>query len=184
MNQIKINEKVLNFEVKESTIARHVRLEISPDSLRLVVPFGMNNINEINKYLHKYNSWINRKLKKFENIKQVSAKTFNAEEIGNSKNRIYGLVRKYKESNGLKLNKIYFRVQKTKLGSCSSSGNISFNINLMNYPLHVQEYVVVHELAHLKYKNPSREFKKYVSLMYPETNKALTWLKNNRVNNV
>ena len=43
-------------------------------------------------------------------------------------------------------------------GSCSSKGNINLNLNLMRVPQELQDYVMLHELCHLKYLNHSPQF--------------------------
>ena len=54
--------------------------------------------------------------------------------------------------------RITIRDQKTRWGSRSSSGTLSFNYRLMYAPLRVLDYVVVHELSHITYKNHSSQF--------------------------
>ncbi len=75
--------------------------------------------------------------------------------------------------------KITIRNQKTRWGSCSSKGNLNFNVNLMRAPLPVIDSVVVHELCHRKEMNHSRNFYKLVYDCYPEYDKWHGWLKKN-----
>ncbi|MDP5211599.1 SprT family zinc-dependent metalloprotease [Pseudoalteromonas tunicata] len=63
-------------------------------------------------------------------------------------------------------------------GSCSSKGVISFNLLLAQTPHWVIDYVIVHELAHLKHLNHSALFWQLVETHYPDRKKAENWLKN------
>jgi len=51
-----------------------------------------------------------------------------------------------------------YRKAKTRWGSCSARNRISFNYYLMKLPLSLVEYVIVHELAHIRHKNHSADF--------------------------
>lgn len=60
--------------------------------------------------------------------------------------------------HGFKYGKLSFRNQKTRWGSCSYHNNISLNIQLMRLPLHLIDYVIIHELCHTVHKNHSATF--------------------------
>ena len=64
------------------------------------------------------------------------------------------------------------RMQKTRWGSCSSAGNLNFNLKLYALPIHLRDYVVVHELSHLNILNPSPQFWSAVGAYYPAYRKA------------
>lgn len=68
---------------------------------------------------------------------------------------------------------------RTRWGSCSSRGTLSFTWRLVLAPLAVIDYVVVHELVHLEIKNHSKTFWRRVQAAYPETPEARRWLKAN-----
>ena len=55
-------------------------------------------------------------------------------------------------------NKISYRKNKRTWGSCNYKNELNFNILLMRYPIYIMEYIVIHELAHIKYKNHSKDF--------------------------
>ena len=75
--------------------------------------------------------------------------------------------------------KITIRDQRTRWGSCSSRGTLSFNWRLIMVPPTVMEYVVIHELAHLSVPNHSADFWRLVSQYYPNHKEARNWLKKN-----
>lgn len=64
-----------------------------------------------------------------------------------------------------------------KWGSCNSNAEVSFNWRLLLAPPWVADYVVVHELAHLKYLNHSSKFWQLVAQFYPDYAKVKQWLK-------
>lgn len=74
-------------------------------------------------------------------------------------------------------NRISIRSQKTRWGSCSSKGTLSFNWRLMLAPPAILDYVVVHELCHLKHMNHSAEFWNAVEKVFPDYRNARKWLK-------
>lgn len=80
---------------------------------------------------------------------------------------------------GVKFRSISVRDQKTRWGSCSSRGTLSFNWRLVMAPPAVLEYVVIHELAHLKQPNHSKAFWQLVSQYYPDHKQARAWLRTN-----
>jgi len=80
---------------------------------------------------------------------------------------------------GLSYRSISIRDQKTRWGSCSSRGTLSFNWRLVMAPPAIMEYVVIHELAHLKQPNHSKAFWQFTGQFYPEYKKARAWLRSN-----
>jgi hypothetical protein len=65
----------------------------------------------------------------------------------------------------------------TRWGSCSGKNNLNFTYRLCMAPLHVIEYVVVHELVHLKIRNHSKDFWKAVMAIKPDYKQDRAWLK-------
>ena len=63
---------------------------------------------------------------------------------------------------------IKYRNNKSRWGSCSYDNTINLNLNLLKFPANVIEYVVIHELAHIKHKNHSKKFWDLVEIYCPE----------------
>lgn len=73
--------------------------------------------------------------------------------------------------------RITIRDQKTRWGSCSAKGTLSFNWRLMLAPPAVLDYVVVHELCHLTHMNHSKAFWALVESVCPDYRTHRRWLK-------
>ncbi len=77
------------------------------------------------------------------------------------------------------INSIGFKNVHTRWGSCSSSSNLNFSTRLLFAPDHVQDYVIIHELAHLVEMNHSTRFWNVVEAAAPNYKEQERWLKEN-----
>jgi len=75
-----------------------------------------------------------------------------------AKNIILPIIENYSKIMNVQINKISFRKNKSRWGSCSSKNNISLNSNLVKIPIELIKYVVVHELSHIRHKNHKKPF--------------------------
>jgi predicted metal-dependent hydrolase len=81
------------------------------------------------------------------------------------------------QSHQLVVRRVTIRNQRSRWGSCSIKAHISLNWRLIQTPAYVADYIVLHELMHLKEMNHSPRFWKCVAEVCPDYQRAETWLK-------
>ena len=134
----------------------------------------------IEDFIERHSVWIQNHLpKEKERIGKIENLTDH--EIINLKKeaQIYLVdkTQKYAEKMKLKFGRITITGAKTRFGSCSSKGNISYSYMLMLYPEAAREYVIVHELAHLLEMNHSKKFYKIIEQIMPDYKERRRMLK-------
>ncbi|MBQ9070412.1 MAG: M48 family metallopeptidase [Clostridia bacterium] len=149
---------------------RTVSLKVKDGRVIVRAPLKMKKA-DIVKILEKHRDWIEKAVarekasrEKFEDLTEIQIKLIKKQA------RAY-LTEKceyYSKIMGLKYNKISITSAKTRFGSCSSKKNISFSYRIMLYPECAREYVVVHELAHLKEMNHSAAFYGIIEKYMPD----------------
>jgi predicted metal-dependent hydrolase len=88
-------------------------------------------------------------------------------------------VERYAGLHGFTVQKVKITSARMRWGSCSSKGTLNFAWRLVMAPLPVIDYVVVHELVHLRVKNHSKKFWAQVGILMPEYKTHIQWLKVN-----
>lgn len=183
-DKININGIIAPIEVFRS-MRKTLEVEVSSDG-RIIVraparlteaeieDFILSKADRLEKYLRE--SALRRE-------KMSSLKLFTDEEINEMADRALKIiperVRYYAPLIGVNYGKITIRNQKTRWGSCSANGNLSFNCLLTAMPPEVLDSVVVHELCHLKQMNHSKAFYSEVYRAFPEYDRWTKWLKEN-----
>ncbi|QUI23057.1 M48 family metallopeptidase [Vallitalea pronyensis] len=85
----------------------------------------------------------------------------------------------YKKYIQVEPNRVVIKQQKTRWGSCSSLKNLNFNWKLSMAPPYALDYVVVHEMCHLRHMNHSKDFWQLVENILPNYHQGKAWLKEN-----
>ncbi len=159
----------MDYKVVYST-RRTLGIQIKNCKIIVRSPYGVTR-EQIEKSLLSHSSWIERKMaeqeKKINNTQELSEDQIkslrkNARQILTEK------VAHYSKIMGLEYGRITITGAKTRFGSCTSKGNISFSYRLMLYPEAAVDYVVVHELSHLVEMNHSKRFYKVVEKVLPD----------------
>ncbi|MGI5977301.1 MAG: M48 family metallopeptidase [Candidatus Limivicinus sp.] len=135
--------------------------------------------SEIDSFLRSKAGWIEKTLKEQEC--RPKHPPYSPEELKKltegARQLLPWRVKLYAEKIAVDYGKISVRKQRSIWGSCSSSGNLSFNCLLMLCPPSVQDYIVVHELCHRKEMNHSKRFWAEVEKVLPDYRESRKWLK-------
>lgn len=85
----------------------------------------------------------------------------------------------FNEHYDFKYNRVTLRNQKSRWGSCSRLNNLNFNWRLIMAPIEVIDYVIVHEMCHLKEMNHSPRYWRLVAETIPDYKEVRKWLRKN-----
>ena len=83
------------------------------------------------------------------------------------------------QRHGFHFNQLRVKNQKTRWGSCSAKRNLNFNLRLMMTPPPAIDYVIMHELCHLRYLNHGRDFWQLLRELCPDVDRWRQWFKRN-----
>ena len=182
MMKMKIGE--YNVEVRRSK-RKSAAIKITADMQIVVfVPLYVSD-NEIEKMVISKSKWIDEHMLKVQSTtdKRSKLEKITFEQIKELADQAVEYIPKrvkyYAEKENFVYNKITIKNLVSRWGSCSTKGNLNFNCLLMLTPDYVIDYVVVHELCHLREMNHSEKFWAEVEKIMPDYQRAELWLKQN-----
>lgn len=193
MRSINLNGREVSYEVIRRPV-RYLRIYIMPEGyLRIVSP-----TEDVERVIRQKENWILRKLALFDEIPREAFEKFplfgrfyeaeKGDKTGIYRNRIYyrdlpqlerflrtilkkellKLIERYSPLIGQTPGRVFIRKNRSRWGSCSSRGNLSFNLMAVSLPAELIDYLTVHELAHLIELNHSKAFWNTVSRFHPD----------------
>jgi predicted metal-dependent hydrolase len=152
--------------------SRHMRIIIRRDgSVMLTLPFFVPyRIGEV--FLKSKEHWISERLAGLSDAPEDLLLRGSVEEYREQTEAARALVERrlahFQPLYGITWQRVSIRNQKTRWGSCSRSGNLSFNYRLVFLPERLRDYVVVHELCHLIAFDHSLRFWMFVERAFPD----------------
>jgi predicted metal-dependent hydrolase len=167
----------MDVEVRESARARRWRIEVGASGLPLVVvPRGTSRA-DVARIVEARRRWIERQLARREPALGLDRIRLGAAEARRlARARVTEVAQREAPRLGVEYERIAIRDQRTRWGSCSTRGTLSFNWRLVLAPVEVLEYVVVHELCHLREPNHSRRFWALLESVRPGFRGEKDWL--------
>ena len=139
--------------------AQYLRLTIHPTKTITVTVPKHTTLQQAKQFLKSKISWIKKQIHKIEqNEKQKENIDLPPIDLDKAQNELFGRLEHFSNKYNLTYNRATFRCQKTRWGSCSNKNNINLNINIAYLPNELQDYILLHELCHIRHKNHSKEF--------------------------
>ena len=178
----------ISYTLKRSQ-RRSLSFAISAGELTVSAPYTMP-VSEIEGFLFSKQNWILQKLQESRDTAEKLRKKEEANSLTDlQKERLEARYREaareviekrvayFHQLTGGDYTGISIRSQKTRWGSCSATGTLSFNWRLILAPPIILDYVVVHELCHLHHMDHSPAFWADVERVMPDYKIRRKWLK-------
>lgn len=164
--------------ITRSTRARRMRLEVRADGQVVLIAPERASIASIEAFYKKHTKWVERAAARMRGREVVRIKRGDIPALKRqaqvfAKEKVEHVARLY----GVGYKRISIRAQKTRWGSCSRNGNISFNYKIAALPRDIAEYIIVHEVCHLLVFNHSHAFWAQVARTVPDHHAVRTRLR-------
>ena len=162
---------------------KSISVEISREAKIIVrAPMKMS-VKNMEAFLNSKSEWIDKHLSDMKkNLATMPRKLSEAEKNELRKNAkivITKRVEHFAKTMSVDYKRISIKFQKTRFGSCSTKKNLNFNALVALMPSEILDYVIVHELSHLKEMNHSPAFWCEVEKIIPDYKLKRKWLKAN-----
>lgn len=177
MNQIEkkkilLRGREIEYDLKKSRRARRMRMNIScGGNLSVIIPRSFD-FDSVEKFIVEHTGWILNKIEYFKKLKNKIFLGGSRREYSENKKAALALVRGrveyFSENYNFCYGRISIRNQRTRWGSCSRKGNLNFNYKLIFLLPKVADYIIVHELCHLREFNHSASFWRLVAEIIPD----------------
>lgn len=169
---VKIENSEIRYKVRKSGRAKRLRINVYRDqSVILTMPRGIDE-GKAKSFIEEKSRWIISKLEYFRRFPASDFPARGGAGYAEHKNKALEFARRkvdhYNGFYNFAFSKISVRNQKARWGSCSRKGNLNFNYKIVLLPEKLADYIIVHELCHLKEFNHSRNFWDLVGRSAPD----------------
>lgn len=184
--QIEVKNCKIEYVFRKSRRARRMRLVVYCDGSVVVTTPSCLGESAAEKFIREKADWLLAKIsysKQFKNnsIMQNSHENY-LKYKDSAREFAIGRIEYFNKLYGFKFNKISIKNQKTRWGSCSKKGNLNFDYKIVLLPQRASDYIVVHELCHLKELNHSSRFWDLVAQTIPDYLEIKKELRKNSLN--
>lgn len=160
----------IHCRIKKSRRAKNICLRVCPDATAvLTIPWRVPREAGL-KFLEAKKGWLLDKIRnKKEEIRKRPLRTRNdyLENKAAAERLVWGRLEHFNAFYDFSYNRVAIRDQKSRWGSCSAKKNLNFTYRIVFLPPELADYLIVHELCHLREMNHSARFWKLVEKIIP-----------------
>ena len=172
---------MFDYELKRSR-RKTLSIQVTRDCRVVVKAPLLLSKRKIEDFVIQHESWILTHLAQQKKRLENAPPEPTAEEIKalkeKAKEYIVPKVKEYAQIMGLEYGEIKITSAKTRYGSCNTkTHNLCFSYKLIQKPLDLVDYVIVHELAHIVHPNHSKDFYSYIERYMPDYKERIKALK-------
>ncbi len=178
MSELCINGENIPYEIIRSS-RKTIGLEISQEAQVIVRAPARMSLRDIEAFVQERRGWIEKNRARQLERKRASASidwkvkkqdTY-AWAMSDGGELLLMKVRYYADLMGVHVKRVTIRDMKTRWGSCTSKGHISFSWKIFVMPERLADYLIIHELSHLRHMDHSSAFWAHVGMYCPEYKK-------------
>lgn len=165
--------------LKKVRRSRSLRINVHQDGRVVVTAPYWESYRTMERFLGEHAEWVRLKLSRINPVIRDAASERNHyyEHRERARALIHDRLVHWSRFCGVRPNRVFIRNQKTRWGSCSAQGNLSFSYKVALLPQELCDYVIVHELCHLLELNHSTRFWAQVAAAIPDYQKRRRGLK-------
>lgn len=168
---IAVGDKKLEYEIKKSRQAKHLRLSVYPGGkVVLTLPWWVSAKLGKN-FISNKTDWILDKINHQTQQARAWPIKIDKQEYLANKQRALKFINErleyFNQKYNFKIKRVSIKKTATRWGSCSRLANLNFNYRLLWLPEHLADYIIVHELCHLGQLNHSAKFWRLVEQTLP-----------------
>lgn len=180
--KITLKSEKIEYTLRKHKQAKRLKLAVYCDGNCVVtMPWRMGEFSA-EQFIKANAEWILEKMKTMKKIgrKSIFSRYSDQEYLKlkeYARKFVTKRLEKYAQIYGFEYKGVAIRNQKTRWGSCSSKGNLNFNYKIVLLPPRHADYIIVHELCHLKEFNHGKRFWNLVSETFPDYEKIVAQLR-------
>jgi len=174
--KIRFGKSTIQYGIIKSKRRKTSEIRVDEDGVEIRTPFYKKN-SEIREIIKEKSKWIYKKQIEYKQQKKIRKSLRFKTKL--KETYLEKRAKKLASKIGIKPTKIVVKPLKNRWGSATEKGTVNLNSNLLKAPKDVIDYIIIHELCHLKIKNHSFRYWNLVRKFMPNYLEKQNWLERN-----